>query len=387
MRSLCVAVLGIVVAGCAGTTRFEPDRLTAPRDRITDQAVAADMAVLGQWDARLAALRRPTLDIDQVRYGDAQQWLAAARQAYTDNDRSGDAQVALDKAIAVISALELDRHYRRSHFADSTPRADSADRDLGRAEVALQLAEWHDDVVAVCHGIWYADLADRLLRESTVLARVSLPVDTAPDVGARAISADAGIHLAPAVVLAALPDASEVTMVAHAVHFAVNVTKVSEASRPELDRLVALLQKYPTVLVELDGRADARGSAAHNLVLSRERARAVRAYLMAGAIDSSRVLVAYRGPASVSVGASLENYARDRAVLIRLVGIDGRPIGLETQERDLQVEQAHALRAAPVVKMKKKVPAPPTKSKQPASNQPVRPSVSNQPARPNPSNH
>lgn len=62
----------------------------------------------------------------------------------------------------------------------------------------------------------------------------------------------------------------------------------SEAS-VELDKLVALLNKYPTMEIELSSHTDSRGSATYNAGLSQRRADEAVAYLIQNGIIASRV--------------------------------------------------------------------------------------------------
>ena len=62
-------------------------------------------------------------------------------------------------------------------------------------------------------------------------------------------------------------------------------------SRPELDRLAALLIEYPKAQIEVGGHTDNIGSAAYNYGLSQRRAEAVRRYLIENrGINSSRIV-------------------------------------------------------------------------------------------------
>ncbi|MEO0778786.1 MAG: OmpA family protein [Bacteroidota bacterium] len=57
----------------------------------------------------------------------------------------------------------------------------------------------------------------------------------------------------------------------------------------ELDKLVNILQKNPTITIDIQGHTDAEGSEDYNLVLSDKRAAAVRAYLVERGIDEGRL--------------------------------------------------------------------------------------------------
>ncbi|GAB4281728.1 MAG: OmpA family protein [Marinilabiliales bacterium] len=60
-------------------------------------------------------------------------------------------------------------------------------------------------------------------------------------------------------------------------------------SYPELDRLVSLLNEFPTTKIKISGHTDSRGSYATNKPLSENRAKAVVDYLISKGIDASRL--------------------------------------------------------------------------------------------------
>ena len=57
----------------------------------------------------------------------------------------------------------------------------------------------------------------------------------------------------------------------------------------DLQKLIALLQAYPTMKIELRGHTDNQGTTEHNRILSNDRARAVADYLISHGIDSERL--------------------------------------------------------------------------------------------------
>jgi len=60
-------------------------------------------------------------------------------------------------------------------------------------------------------------------------------------------------------------------------------------SYPALDRVVALMQEYPTINVELGGHTDCVGSDSYNQKLSEQRAEACRQYLIRKGISPTRI--------------------------------------------------------------------------------------------------
>jgi len=61
----------------------------------------------------------------------------------------------------------------------------------------------------------------------------------------------------------------------------------------ELNRVIGLLTKYPTLKIEIEGFTDSKGSSDYNRILSADRAKAVIDYLVSKGISSTRL--AYKG--------------------------------------------------------------------------------------------
>jgi outer membrane protein OmpA-like peptidoglycan-associated protein len=66
-------------------------------------------------------------------------------------------------------------------------------------------------------------------------------------------------------------------------------SQVLPDSKPELDKIVTLLNKYPQLVLEISGHTDASGPDEMNQKLSEQRAIAVRDYLVAQGVDKSRL--------------------------------------------------------------------------------------------------
>lgn len=64
---------------------------------------------------------------------------------------------------------------------------------------------------------------------------------------------------------------------------------IREDAKPELNRLVKILQDNPTIKIELHSHTDSRGTNAYNLKLSDKRAKAAIEYLIENGIDQSRL--------------------------------------------------------------------------------------------------
>jgi OOP family OmpA-OmpF porin len=86
-------------------------------------------------------------------------------------------------------------------------------------------------------------------------------------------------------------------------------------SNPELNRVVELLNKYPTMKVEIAGHADAIGAADYNMRLSKMRSDKVAGYLFENGIAKDRVKVTHFGESKPIVpNNTAENRKKNRRV-------------------------------------------------------------------------
>ncbi|MEM7040307.1 MAG: OmpA family protein, partial [Bacteroidota bacterium] len=94
---------------------------------------------------------------------------------------------------------------------------------------------------------------------------------------------------------------------------------ISPASYAVIDELVDLLNDKKTVEIELAGHTDSDGTAAHNLQLSKDRAAAVRAYLLKKGIASGRVTsTGYGETRPVADNATPSGKAQNRRTEVRV---------------------------------------------------------------------
>ncbi|PMB24572.1 OmpA family protein [Fischerella thermalis] len=123
------------------------------------------------------------------------------------------------------------------------------------------------------------------------------------------------------------------------VHFALDKSYISSESAAVLDRVAAVLQKYPFIVVELQGHTDPRASNEYNLALGRRRALAVRNYLLRKGISPERMTIRSFGETQRKTqGNTRVDYARDRRTEIIYKDVRGIELIVEPQEQDLQIE-------------------------------------------------
>jgi OOP family OmpA-OmpF porin len=91
-----------------------------------------------------------------------------------------------------------------------------------------------------------------------------------------------------------------------------------------LDELVRRLRERPAAAVRVDGFADASGSSAYNLNLSRRRAQSVADHFRAAGVEESRIEVDWEGEVQSDPGAgALQSAAQSRRVRVTSPALDG----------------------------------------------------------------
>ena len=80
-----------------------------------------------------------------------------------------------------------------------------------------------------------------------------------------------------------------------------------------LDRQAEWLQRYPQVMVRIEGNADERGTREYNLALAARRAESVRAYLISRGVAGGRITtISYGKEMPIDAGSGEEAWAHNR---------------------------------------------------------------------------
>ncbi len=104
------------------------------------------------------------------------------------------------------------------------------------------------------------------------------------------------------------------------VYFDSSKASLKPRSKKILDEAVALLLRNPGIRIQVVGYTDNRGSEAFNTALSRDRADAVRNYLVEHGIDESRLSTDGRGPADPRANnKTKQGRAKNRRIEFKLV--------------------------------------------------------------------
>ncbi|HJT73545.1 MAG TPA: OmpA family protein [Chitinophaga sp.] len=90
-------------------------------------------------------------------------------------------------------------------------------------------------------------------------------------------------------VVATVPPPADVPMVLDNVYYDFNMATLLPASYDALDKLVAMLQQHPAIVIELSAHTDSKGSDELNQKLSEARARSCVDYLLSKGIDAARL--------------------------------------------------------------------------------------------------
>jgi peptidoglycan-associated lipoprotein len=95
--------------------------------------------------------------------------------------------------------------------------------------------------------------------------------------------------------------------------FELDSSEISPEAKSALDADAAILKRYPSWAVTIEGHCDERGSAEYNLALGERRAVAARAYLVSVGISADRLkTVSYGKEFPFDPGHDESAYAKNR---------------------------------------------------------------------------
>ena len=136
-----------------------------------------------------------------------------------------------------------------------------------------------------------------------------------------------------------VPPEPLVLRVPRTIHFALDRSDISPESAAIMDEIIAVLEEYPFITVDLQGHTDPRASNAYNQALGERRALAARNYLLQQGIAPERMRIRSFGETQrVSSGSERIDYARDRRTEFIFTDTRGLDIIYENLETDLQLE-------------------------------------------------
>ncbi|WP_081208789.1 OmpA family protein [Salegentibacter sediminis] len=124
------------------------------------------------------------------------------------------------------------------------------------------------------------------------------------------------------------------------IYFDFDKATIKEESKPTLNKVVDIMNKYPSINIEIGSHADARGSDQYNMGLSERRAASTLEYLVENGIDRSRLTSKGYGESkplndcTQPTGCTNEQYAVNRRSEFTIIESNG-----ETQETEMDEEE------------------------------------------------
>lgn len=288
---LAIALSAAVVAGASA----QQTRLTPQAQRITDEAVHADLDGYGQLQGRIQGLNDGGRPIRDYHLSKAQCWLDVSFHEYTRNDRSDFPQEAMTESEKLIVDMEgnvspmptdtplvneakylRDDLWQRLRLIHGTPGFACAQQKVACGEVELVHAGNEFNQQQWRHSKPYIQIAEDLVNEAEALARQC-------DVGPAAPARPAGPLIANVLFEFDLDQYRD----------------IRTYSLESVDRALATIQNEKLTLsgVALVGHADrmqGRGFD-YNQGLSQRRAKTVEELLIGRGIDPAMIRYEYRG--------------------------------------------------------------------------------------------
>ena len=109
-------------------------------------------------------------------------------------------------------------------------------------------------------------------------------------------------------------------LVLECVHFRIGLSVLSPQAQATLRRVARSLQEHPEVRVEISGHTDITGPPALNQRLSRDRAEAVRRFVIELGVDPSRIATVWYGPAKpIASNDTVDGRALNRRAEFRAI--------------------------------------------------------------------
>jgi len=106
--------------------------------------------------------------------------------------------------------------------------------------------------------------------------------------------------------------------------FGYDRSDVDDSGRSTLQKQAAWLQRYPTVVLTIEGHADERGTREYNLALGARRAAATRDYLIGRGVAANRMkTISYGKERPVAVCDNISCWSQNRRAVTVLNGAAG----------------------------------------------------------------
>ncbi|MCB0639919.1 MAG: OmpA family protein, partial [Lewinella sp.] len=156
--------------------------------------------------------------------------------------------------------------------------------------------------------------------------------------GSRSLTADIEIHPTSDAVLRE-PIREGTVIVLENIYYDFNKSAIRRGAATDLEALAQLMERYPSMMVELGAHTDSRGPADYNQDLSERRAASAKQFLVQRGIAANRIrTVGYgetqlRNHCADGVNCSEEEHRLNRRTEVRVLSIDER-VRLEFSEEE-----------------------------------------------------
>lgn len=344
-RWLCILLVALITGVISCGDALAQARRDSGQLRLSEHA-EPDQATFDGLQRRLdnlAPLKSSTNPWSAYHLAKAQAWLDFAFDARAQHDRSG----AVGEALAEMSRLTALLEAKANDIALDTPiipssrklrddiwlKAEEMKRHPGFRCAAARIAQFEVQLVQAGqadkelgwrHSKPYLQTVERLVKDADARLAACHPVVTS------------AAQFPPEI--AKQPPAVQVQSLAQNVHFAYRVAEISRPTALVLGQVAYVLWMNSALTLDLQGHADKRGSARYNLKLSRQRAEAVKEYLVNAGVAKARITITALGNTQpFAKGSTPSDYARNRRV--QFVVSSAPEVTLTPQEGDLQIER------------------------------------------------
>lgn len=106
------------------------------------------------------------------------------------------------------------------------------------------------------------------------------------------------------------------------INFKLSSAEIEEDSFGEVERVLEMMNEYPTMIIQLEGHTDFRGNSRKNQELSEERVEAIKNYLVNKNVSRHRIILkAYGGTQPLSRENTEDARSMNRRVEVRIMEI------------------------------------------------------------------
>lgn len=102
------------------------------------------------------------------------------------------------------------------------------------------------------------------------------------------------------------PVITETEVILNPIYFDFDKWNIRPDAASELERLVSVMNRYPTMVISAESHTDVRGSAAYNQSLSQKRAESMRDYLISRGISASRISGSGKGESDPAISCNTQ---------------------------------------------------------------------------------